>query len=104
MEIDDILESLEDDVLHSEDKDLKALTRAWVTERSAPEVLPWPTELMDRVLTGIHEQVCVQTVLHSAPSSFDGFAKDRAGRGANRQRRPKNQLSLDRNPDRARTL
>lgn len=40
-----------------ESRDLQELTRAWVTERSGPEILPWPESLMERVLKRIHEQV-----------------------------------------------
>lgn len=62
MEIDDILESLEDNVTHFEHQDLKALTRAWVTERGAPEILPWPSPLMERVLGRIRKQVYLPTI------------------------------------------
>jgi len=37
--------------------DLQQLTRAWVSERAAPELLPYPTDLMDRVMARIREQV-----------------------------------------------
>jgi len=37
--------------------DLQSLTRAWVSERVTPELLPYPTELMDRVNKRIREQV-----------------------------------------------
>jgi len=38
--------------------DLQLLTRAWVSERVTPELMPYPTELMDRVTQRIREQVC----------------------------------------------
>ena len=31
------------------EQDLQHLTRAWIAERVAPELLPYPTEMMDRV-------------------------------------------------------
>lgn len=37
--------------------DLQLLTRAWVSERVTPELLPYPTELMDRVTQRIRDQV-----------------------------------------------
>jgi len=37
--------------------DLQLLTRAWVSERSAPELLPYPTDLVERVMARIREQV-----------------------------------------------
>lgn len=58
MDIDDILAEIDQDVLPQEVRNLHALTRAWVTERSAPEILPWPASLMDRVMERIRQQVC----------------------------------------------
>jgi GINS complex subunit 4 len=39
--------------------DLQALTRAWVNERTAPELLPYPAELVDRTMARVARQVCV---------------------------------------------
>lgn len=39
------------------------MTRYWVAERVAPEILPWPSELMDRVLERIQRQVCYELIL-----------------------------------------
>lgn len=38
--------------------DLQSLTRSWVSERVAPELLPYPTELMERTSRRISAQVC----------------------------------------------
>ncbi len=62
MEIDDILASVDpdnDDGLEQQQKvrDLQALTNAWVAERAAPELLPYPTALMDRVMGRVQRQV-----------------------------------------------
>ena len=59
MDIDDILAEIDQDGLPQETRDLQELTRAWVTERSAPEILPWPAPLMSRVLERIRRQVFV---------------------------------------------
>jgi len=59
MDIDDILAEVDasssriPDELH----DLQALTRAWVNEKCAPELLQWPEELLDRVLDRIRRQI-----------------------------------------------
>lgn len=45
----------DDGVRHQQD--LQLLTRAWVSERVAPELLPYPSELMDRVMTRLRTQV-----------------------------------------------
>ncbi|KAK7533292.1 uncharacterized protein J3D65DRAFT_605813 [Phyllosticta citribraziliensis] len=37
--------------------DLQDLTRRWVAERVAPEVLPWPEDLMERVMRRIRGQI-----------------------------------------------
>ncbi|KAL8980998.1 MAG: hypothetical protein Q9205_004084 [Flavoplaca limonia] len=57
MDIDDILAEVSGDGSPLETRDLQELTRAWVTERSAPELLPWPSELIERVLERIHQQI-----------------------------------------------
>lgn len=57
MDIDDILEEARGQAAAQETSDLQALVRAWVTERSAPEILPWPDSLMERVLQRINLQV-----------------------------------------------
>lgn len=68
MDIDDILEEARGQAAAQETSDLQALVRAWVTERSAPEILPWPDSLMERVLKRINlqvesERICFQNVI-----------------------------------------
>jgi hypothetical protein len=46
-----------DEATPLETRDLQLLTRAWVAERAAPELLPWPEDVMDRVLGRIARQV-----------------------------------------------
>jgi GINS complex subunit 4 len=58
MDIDDILADLDHDAAPQDYQDLQALTRAWVTERVAPELLPWPEDLVGRVMGRIGKQVC----------------------------------------------
>ncbi len=60
MDIDDILASVDRDFAaspHTASRDLQELTRFWVAERSAPEVLPWPAELMSRTMDRVGKQV-----------------------------------------------
>lgn len=59
MDISDILAEVDGDETPQSTRDLQQLTRAWVTERSAPEILPWPGALVDRVLERIKCQVSV---------------------------------------------
>ncbi|KAI2635190.1 hypothetical protein GGS21DRAFT_539239 [Xylaria nigripes] len=60
MDIDDILREV-DPASHSipaETRDLQALTRAWVAERSSPELLPWTSDgLFERVNDRIKKQI-----------------------------------------------
>lgn len=63
MNIDDILAEAGADAIIQQSQDLQDLSRAWVTERSAPEILPWPNSLMERVLERIHKQVKIQLAL-----------------------------------------
>jgi GINS complex subunit 4 len=60
MDIDDILREVDPsfDSTPQETRDLQALTRAWVAERSAPELLPWPADgLFERVNDKIKNQI-----------------------------------------------
>ncbi|MCJ1309597.1 GINS complex subunit [Agyrium rufum] len=57
MDIDDILADLHRDAEPIETQDLRELTRLWIAERSAPEILPWPEALMDRVTGRIRGQI-----------------------------------------------
>ncbi|RMZ72029.1 arginine N-methyltransferase 2 [Pyrenophora seminiperda CCB06] len=57
MDIDDLLAEVSVDSTPQESRDLQELTRCWVAERVAPEILPWPKELMDRVLARIARQI-----------------------------------------------
>ncbi|KAH7390619.1 hypothetical protein BKA66DRAFT_459399 [Pyrenochaeta sp. MPI-SDFR-AT-0127] len=57
MDIDDLLAEVAVDSTPRETRDLQELTRCWVAERVAPEILPWPSELMDRVLERIRRQI-----------------------------------------------
>ena len=76
MNIDDILAEAGVDAIIQKSQDLQDLSRAWVTERSAPEILPWPDSLMERVLGRIHEQVELKLVLGKqiAIDSFGSFS------------------------------
>lgn len=42
-------------------QDLQLLTRAWVSERVTPELLPYPSDLMVRVMQRIRDQVSVDS-------------------------------------------
>lgn len=58
MDIDDILASISNtERIPQRTSDLQALTRAWVAERCAPELLPYPEDLIDRVMDRIKVQV-----------------------------------------------
>ena len=57
MDIEDILADVDGDAVPQETRDLQELTRAWVTERSAPEILPWPESLMERIMDRVRQQV-----------------------------------------------
>lgn len=60
MDIDDILADVSGSAGPSAAQDLRDLTRLWVSERVAPELLPYPQTLMERVLGRIRKQVHVR--------------------------------------------
>ncbi|KAM0332497.1 hypothetical protein ACHAQA_002779 [Verticillium albo-atrum] len=60
MDIDDILQQVDPTTasIPPETRDLQALTRAWIAERSAPELLEWPPDnLFERVNARITRQI-----------------------------------------------
>ncbi|KAG5952779.1 GINS complex subunit [Claviceps sorghi] len=60
MDIDDILREVDPSSHHIPNgiRDLQALTRRWVAERSAPEVLEWPSDgLFERINDRIKAQI-----------------------------------------------
>ncbi|KAK6438434.1 GINS complex subunit [Oleoguttula sp. CCFEE 5521] len=56
-DISDILASVSSPTTHANTLDLQALTRAWVNERSAPELLPYPADLIARVSGRLSAQI-----------------------------------------------
>ena len=61
MDIDDILASVSGPRISQRTLDLQTLSRAWVAERTAPELLPYPTELLERVMDRLRNQVSLST-------------------------------------------
>jgi GINS complex subunit 4 len=78
MDIDDILADIDRDAVPQENVDLQALTRSWVAERVAPELLPYPDELMERVLERIAKQVRQQDIPTRGDWNGGGRAKQTA--------------------------
>ncbi|MCJ1479936.1 GINS complex subunit [Schaereria dolodes] len=64
MDIDDILADVAGYGEPRETRDLQELTRAWIIERSAPEILQWPQQLMERVMERIRQQVVCPMLKH----------------------------------------
>ena len=65
MDIHDILDSVTADSTPAE-SDLQSLVRAWVNERVAPEILPYPEALLERTMERMRKQVAkrFKTVLY----------------------------------------
>jgi GINS complex subunit 4 len=60
MDIDDILADLdrtESTSTASPTLDHQQLTRFWISERAAPDVLKWPADLMDRIILRVRQQI-----------------------------------------------
>ena len=56
-DIADILASVSAPRVPERTLDLQGLTRAWINERTAPDLLPYPAELVDRIIDRIRQQV-----------------------------------------------
>ena len=61
-DISDILASVSAPPIPQRTLDLQALTRAWVNERTSPELLPYPSALIERVTERIQDQVRQHTI------------------------------------------
>lgn len=57
MDISDILASVSAPPVDQRALDLQALTRAWINERSSPELLPYPPDLIQRCTDGVQRQI-----------------------------------------------
>jgi GINS complex subunit 4 len=51
------LSSSHDHLVSTAHLDHQQLTRLWTSERTCPDVLPWPTELMQRVMSRVRAQI-----------------------------------------------
>ncbi|KAF9888069.1 GINS complex subunit [Aspergillus nanangensis] len=74
MDIDDILASVDrHDVSNPESAalDHQLLSRFWVAERGVSELLPWPTNLMDRMMERVRKQI--ESIEDLAASSSDPY-------------------------------
>lgn len=58
-DISDILASVSAPPLDPRAVDLQCLTRAWINERTAPDLLPYPADLITRSNEGIKRQIQV---------------------------------------------
>jgi len=57
MDIDDLLQELDDSQVPGGTRDITDLTQSWIAERSAPEILPFQTALLERLMERIRQQV-----------------------------------------------
>lgn len=60
MDIDDLLQELDDNQVPSGTRDIADLTQSWIAERSAPEILPFQTALLERLMERIRQQVLIK--------------------------------------------
>lgn len=75
-DISDILASVSGPTIPQRTLDLQALTRAWVNERTAPELLPYPSDLISRVNDRIKQQVRLALV-QRGQTALTGASVDR---------------------------
>lgn len=57
-----------DDALDAAEPLLEKLTRFWMDERNAPEILEWQGLVVDEVLNKLHAQVHAHTLSYGAPT------------------------------------
>jgi hypothetical protein len=57
MDIDDLLQEFDDKSVPAGTRDINDLTQAWIAERTAPEILPYQNDLLERLMERIRAQV-----------------------------------------------
>lgn len=59
MEMDDILAEFDarGEIPHSSTSDIETLTKFWIAERTAPEILPYQNDILERVMERVRAQV-----------------------------------------------
>ncbi|EME84540.1 uncharacterized protein MYCFIDRAFT_195556 [Pseudocercospora fijiensis CIRAD86] len=73
-DISDILASVSSrTVIPPKTLDLQSLTRAWINERTSPELLPYPNDLITRFSTSISSQIAKIEDLTSAQDPASNF-------------------------------
>jgi GINS complex subunit 4 len=77
MDIDDIIAELDHDLGNRDEEDLRELTRLWIAERGAPELMTWPELLVKRITDRIARQVLLLSLLSVFVHS-DGLPLDRS--------------------------
>jgi GINS complex subunit 4 len=63
--------------------DHQQLTRLWISERTCPDILPWPTELMQRVMARVQAQITRIEDLAAGivPTNMPGHSSSGSGTG-----------------------
>lgn len=72
-DISDILAAVSAPSIPKRALDLQALTRAWINERSSPELLPYPTDLIERSTAGVKNQIEVIEEMTGAMDPTSNF-------------------------------
>jgi GINS complex subunit 4 len=67
--------------------DHQQLTRLWISERTCPDILPWPTELMQRVMARVQAQITRIEDLAAGivPTNMPGHSGSGSGTGTGNQ-------------------
>lgn len=79
-DIQDILDSVSAPTVPQRTRDLQALTRAWINERTSPELLPYPTTLVERMTDRIKTQVSGRPPPYDCEWAADRSSADRDNR------------------------
>jgi GINS complex subunit 4 len=94
LDISDILADVHSSSLSPQDQlastahlDHQQLTRLWTSERTCPDILPWPTELMQRVMARVQAQIARIEDLAAGivPTNMPGHGGSGSGTGTGNQ-------------------
>ncbi|KAF2858830.1 GINS complex, Sld5 component [Piedraia hortae CBS 480.64] len=75
-DIQDILDQVSTPVRPHNDLDLQEMVRAWVHERCSPDLLPYPSELIDRVMARMRQHAEMKADWHQVNALEEVAATD----------------------------
>jgi GINS complex subunit 4 len=73
MDIDDILHEFDQQAVPDAERDIRDLIQYWIAERTAPEILPFQSDLLERLVTRVRQQIELVEIETGNPDPMSNF-------------------------------